>query len=463
VFSARVASAAMLATVALVFDVLPVAAAGHPGSKPGDITAVGSRVFFAATTAAHGRELWVSDGSKAGTYEVADINPAGDSDPRQLTAMGNRVFFFADDGSGWALWRSDGTAAGTRRLGGPSYGYGLTALNGRLLFVSGSKLWKSDGTKRGTRVIAKMDGDIAGPSAIAGGFYYFFATDSDYETWWLWRSNGTAAGTSMVTEIAQQLDEDGYLTDLYPSEMMPAGDLIYFLMEEPVVPGRGPADLWQSDGTAGGTHQVFDSSPRRIDVGYSLTSFGGELYFGAEDAVGDAIWKTDGTETGTIVVKRIRLAEQIWSPDAAMTAVGSHLFFFARDGTETALWRTKGTRRTTVQVYSIALPPECELLGNFRNPYCGLEATPAAVGTRLFFPARSKGNGYELWVSDGTTAGTRLIKNIVYGGASSKPSDLTAAGSLLFFSARDGNHGRELWVTDGTTRGTRLVKDINPG
>jgi len=72
-------------------------------------------------------------------------------------------------------------------------------------------------------------------------------------------------------------------------------------------------------------------------------------------------------------------------------------------------------------------------------------------------------NGKELWVSDGTAAGTTLLKNINPGGNSSFPSDFTVFDNKLFFSADDGTHGRELWVTDGTTAGTKLVTDLNPG
>ena len=199
--------------------------------------------------------------------------------------------------------------------------------------------------------------------------------------------------------------------------MVASGNMVYFLMMEGGAPCRGGADLWQSDGTPAGTHQAYDFDPSSgIDyVDNGLTALGGVLYLGAVDKDGyDVLWKTNGTESGTRIVKQISPSRDCGT--TAMTAVGSRLFFFAWDGTGMALWRTRGTARTTVKVYPIDLPG-CAMYS--MEPYCFLDETPVAAGSRLFFPAYAKGSGTELWVSDGTTAGTRQVKNIVYGGASS--------------------------------------------
>src|SRR5258706_2159794 len=135
-----------------------------------DLTAVGNRLFFAGNDGTHGSELWVSDGTAAGTRMVKDINPTGDSfvqlSSSEMTAVGNKLFFVTTAGSlQGQLWQSDGTAAGTTRVVPTDPDANLTAgilenVNGTLYFhdtsridVMGTRstgLWKSNGTAAGT-------------------------------------------------------------------------------------------------------------------------------------------------------------------------------------------------------------------------------------------------------------------------------------------------------------------------
>ncbi len=85
-----------------------------------------------------------------------------------------------------------------------------------------------------------------------------------------------------------------------------------------------------------------------------------------------------------------------------------------------------------------------------------------AIGSTLFFRATDNTNGAELWKSNGTAAGTILVKDINPGSANASPYSLTVMGGTLFFGASDNANGAELWKSDGTTAGTLLVKDINP-
>ena len=96
----------------------------------------------------------------------------------------------------------------------------------------------------------------------------------------------------------------------------------------------------------------------------------------------------------------------------------------------------------------------------------GTFTEPLFQGNKFFFSARTATEGKELWISDGSTGGTHVVKDINPGALSGV--DTIGGGYLytttaLFFSAIDGTHGNELWQTDGTDAGTTLVSDINPG
>lgn len=86
-----------------------------------------------------------------------------------------------------------------------------------------------------------------------------------------------------------------------------------------------------------------------------------------------------------------------------------------------------------------------------------------AINEIIYFTASTPTTGREVWRSDGTAAGTILLKDIYPGVETGQAEGLTSMGGMLYFSAFDPDHGKELWASNGTSAGTKRVKDIIPG
>ncbi len=133
-----------------------------------------------------------------------------------------------------------------------------------------------------------------------------------------------------------------------------------------------------------------------------------------------------------------------------LTAVGDTLFFTTDDGIRgQEVWRSDGTKAGTVLVRNIRA-----------GAYGSYPGRLTAVGDELFFRARDGVHGSELWRSDGTKDGTVLVEDIRPGSASASPEGLVVVDDTVFFSVDDGASGHDLWVSDGTEAGTVHVKDF---
>ena len=125
------------------------------------------------------------------------------------------------------------------------------------------------------------------------------------------------------------------------------------------------------------------------------------------------------------------------------------LSYFAENNTgNEQLWITDGTTAGTHVVKVFAGAGIAQL---------------TMIGARVYFVVDDGVHGQELWTSDGTAAGTVLVSDIVPGAGASFPQLLANDNGTLFFTANDGTHGFELWKSDGTAAGTVMVKDMNPG
>jgi ELWxxDGT repeat protein/autotransporter-associated beta strand protein len=435
------------------------------GSGVSSLTLAGTQLFMVANDSAAGIELWMSDGTTAGTVLAKDIFPGGSSSsPSNLTAVGSTLFFKARDGTnGVELWKSDGTGSGTSMVKDLTAGNNsfsavsqLTAAGSTLFFTftdatAGNELWRSNGLATGTDRVADINPGSGSSSpqflTYTGGTLYFQANDGTNGTE-LWKSDGTGLGTVLVKDI----NATGSST---PASLSVANGVLFFRASD----GASGSELWKSDGSATGTTRVKD-----INVGAGSSSpaaafsVGNTLYFNASDGSASGLWKSDGTEAGTVLVR---------APLSAAVGVaelgGVSLFGATLGKSSTELWTTDGTTTGTQLVKEINRETASAVSAGGPG---GILST--VCNGRLFYYANDGTNGSEPWVSDGTAAGTQMLKDINPGSGGSSDNifehqRFVNLNGTLFFNAYDPVNGEELWKSDGTTAGTVLVKDINSG
>ena len=318
-------------------------------------------------------------------------------------------------------------------------------------------LWKTDGTAAGTVLVKAFSSTGSPPITVIGSTMFFQATDAANGAE-LWKSDGTTAGTVLVKDISAGTGSSS------PANFRAIGSTLYFSASNGTTSGLNGTEVWKSDGTTAGTVLVKDinagtgsSSPT------SLTAVGSTLFFSASNGTttglnGTELWKSDGTTAGTVLVKDINAGTGNSTP-AQFQVIGSTLYFRASNGTTTGLngielWRSDGTTAGTVMVKDIS-----------PGTSSGNPSSMIVFNGKLLFAATDGAVTYgnELWTSDGTDAGTTVVKDINLGPSNATPTSITAAGSVAYLSAISGSIGSELWQTDGTEAGTVLVKDISPG
>jgi len=303
-----------------------------------------------------------------------------------------------------------------------------------------------------------MHGSFIDPLILSNNTMLFFADNgnSGIELW--------KCGQNFVVEAVKDINpgQAGSYQTSYGIKGVVINSVMYFMADD----GSHGRELWRSDGTTIGTGLVKDiniglldgmNPSSNLNNTPTLQSINGILFFEGDDGTNNGLWKSDGTFSGTEMVKdSIVLIKYA-------TVAGNILYFSAyhTGTTRTELWRSDGTYLGTYPVVPSSNANVC----------CGLQPQNIVFknGTVFFSGIGENLSGRELWKSDGTPSGTSMVLDINGGTASSNPERLTIVpgiGSLgysLFFTAYNSTNGRELWKSDGSGANTVMVKDIYIG
>ncbi len=247
--------------------------------------------------------------------------------------------------------------------------------------------------------------------------------------------------------LVKDIFDDPSSQGAFPDSHVELDGILYFFAEDP----DHVRELWRSDGTEEGTWLVKDINTVSVSIAENLTVVGDKLFFAETDGVnGFELWTSDGTTDGTVMVKDINPGSANSNP-SNFVDIGGIVYFSAENSSSTGieLWKSDGTEAGTVLVKDINAGSGDASITEMTN-----------VNGVLYFVANDGDHGKELWKSDGTEAGTEMVKDIRTGSKSSNPANLLNIDGTLYFSAKGSTGGTELWKSDGTEAGTVLVKDI---
>ena len=348
----------------------------------GNLTRINdNQAVFTANDSIHGEELWVTDGSVAGTTLLKDVNSGtASSNPDIGPNINGKIFFKAaiKDKSHtlWQLWITDGTSAGTILISDSTDYDGFVSLNtaaivnNALIFYTynASKgkyaLWRSDGTSAGTYPIQNLgknafDNAALLPKMVSYNGKVIFAGYGSKHGNEPWETDGTEEGTTMIKDIVA-----GNMGSL-PVQFTAYNNKIYFITERP------PSSLWSTDGTSAGTQPVTGGFSSVTTIQGTVGNY---LYFGATPTSDNQAqeWRTDGTTPGTIQLTTVSGGLKITDSAEFLNINGTAYFVDAHpQGTSFqlpwSLYRSDGTMSGTTDLLDDTKKQESPTIFNLTN------------------------------------------------------------------------------------------------
>lgn len=358
---------------------------GSSSSAPSHFIEYNNKVFFRATTDNEGNELWVTDGTNAGTYLFMDIYPGNiGSYPDNFQIVDELLYFTANDS------------------------------------LHGNELWVTNGTDTGTYLIADIasGGSSSDPLLLSAfkGELYFHANGDQGEG--LWKLDTLTLSTSLISSAV-------------PDKLISTPDLIYFISG---VSTNNNGSIWATDGTVSGTYNLTNTSGV-----FDMVWYNSRIYFNANGPQGNELWVTDGTLANTTLFKDIEPMLDFPSYPGTYHWFNGRIYFLAtQQGVGYELHVTYN--HTYEQLVKNINPGSGN--GVTKDEF-------ANVNNKMFFVAYDTVNGEELWYTNGTDVGTLLYNDLNVGVGSSNPNSLMNGAGKLYFIANEGSSQMKLYITNG--------------
>ena len=421
------------------------------------------------------------------------------------------LYFIAESG----LWATDGASVAHQELGSflpENWGELLLWHDQLLVFTRAQfgrkQLWRTNFSGQEQQWIAELPSATIHTARAVNDLAYFVIGD-DYQ---LWRSDGTAEGTFLLSRVSPA----------YP-QVIPLHQGIAFVRGDDNPYGR---EVWITEGLPQNTYQVRDINLQGVDGRPTrLFSHRGQLHFSASThPLGQELWQSNGITAQTTPLKTPPrplglLPELVWREELLVrdAVTGYHLsngsrllslpflpnprfsytpplvnqygtLFLLHTGllpdqsAEVSLWRSSGSEHSTEKIAILGRRADSfNLINNTLFTLIQQETGQVALwrssGTswttekvltlevervqeaaewqgQLYFSAIAGGE-QQLWRSDGTAEGTEKLATFQALG------QFTPTPNALYFSADEGTHGLELWYLDQTSPPTLLL-DIHP-
>ncbi len=443
-------------------------------AAPPQIGLVNGKLIAAVTTVATGMEI--AEVSASGKQVIKDINPGlNGSDPHMFYPFNGKLYFAANDGTnGMELWSTDGTANGTQLLKNAVEGTAngvttkdLFSLNDEVYFSahttgSNDDIWKTTGLgANAEQYLFANSGSVLGTL----GDTIYMVTNPMF----IYKGSGNGEEPEVVADLSTSIGEA-----IHPSSNFSLGDKFIFTLF--AFGGGTPygKELWTVNWQTPGAQLLKNIGPGLND-GLFGSAYGEEdqrilklsetqAIFAADDGTnGIELWTTDGTPTGTVLLKDINPGSGSSDPKKINAMLNGKAYFVANDK---EVWTTNGTAGATSKLidfsseisnivrmnndvyatvsdalYKITQDPAVKI-----HDLNGEASEMIVLDNKLYIATENS-----LWVSDGTSANTVSIA------FEATPSKLYAFKNQVYFSANE-----QLWHSIGSENTTQMIADMEP-